>query len=185
MFRKLKESIRYWFLGKALKNLKRKKKTFGYKQATNIGILYDASTEGNFRQITALVKELQADKKKIKTLGYVNSKHLPEYCFPQLSFEFCTYKSFAWNQKPLEKAVKDFIGAHYDVLIDFTPSDFFHMKFLNALSDASFKVGRYHDKHIDLYDLMIQIDDITPQEEAIKQTIHYLKMINNDQSDER
>ena len=184
MIRKIKDSIKHWFLGRALKNLKRTKKTFGYKQAVNIGILYDASTEDNFRQITALVKELQNDKKKVKTLGYIDHKQLPEYCFPQLSFEFCTYKSFAWNQKPLEKSVKDFISARYDVLIDFTPSVFFHVKFLIALSDASFKVGRFHEKYIELYDLMIQIDDTTPQEEAVKQTIHYLKMINNDQSDE-
>jgi len=184
VIRKIKDSIRHWFLGKALKKLRRTKKTFGYKQAGNIGILYDVSTEDNFRQITALVKELQNDKKKVKTLGFVDNKNLPEYCFPQLSFEFCTPNSFAWNQKPLDKNVKDFINAHYDVLIDFTPSEFFHVKFLNALSDASFKVGRFHEKYIELYDLMIQIDDTTPQEEAIKQTIHYLKMINNDQSDE-
>jgi len=184
VIRKIKDSIRHWFLGRALKNLNRKKKTFGYKNAVNFGILYDASTEDNFRQITALVKELQNDKKKVKTLGYVNLKHLPEYCFPQLSFEFCTPKSFAWNQKPMEKNVKDFIGAHYDVLIDFTPSEFFYVKFLNALSDASFKVGRFHERYIELYDLMIQIEDITSHEEAIKQTIHYLKMLNNDQSDE-
>ena len=184
MIRKLKESIRHWFLGRALRSLERTKKTFGYKQAVNIGILYDASTEDNFRQITALDKDLQNDKKKVKTLGYVIHKDLPEHCFPQLSFEFCTSKNFAWNQKPTTKNVIDFINERYDILIDFTPSDFFHVKFLNALSDAFFKVGRFHEKYIELYDLMIQIDDTTPQEEAVKQTIHYLKMINNDQSDE-
>lgn len=179
LIRNIKDRIRLWFLKRALKELKRTKKTFGYNQANTFGIMYDASTEENYRQIASLVKELQNDKKKVKTLGFFNMKDLPEYCFPQLSFEFCNAGNFAWNQKPKDKAVLDFIDSQYDVIIDLTPSDFFHIKYLMAISDASFKVGRFHEKYVDLYDLMIQIDDSTSQEETIKQTIFYLKMINN------
>lgn len=179
LIRNIKDRIRHWFLNRALKELKRTKKTFGYTKAKSFGIMYDASTEENYRQIASLTKELQNDKKKVKTLGYFKNKDLPEYCFPQLSFEFCSAGNFAWNQKPKDKAVLDFINSQYDVIIDLTSSDFFHIKYLMAISDASFKVGRFHEKYVDLYDLMIQIDDSVSQEETIKQQMYYLKMINN------
>jgi len=183
VIKNIRDGIRHWFLKKALKKLKRQRGTFGYKQANSFLVYYDASTEKNYDQITGLVKEFQNDKKKVKTLGFYDSRHLPEYCYQQLNFEFCSKSSFAWDQKPVVQNINDLLLGKYDVLIDLTPSDYFHMKYLTALSDASFKVGRYHEKYVDLYDFMIQIPDETQQEEAINHTIFYLKMLNNDSSD--
>jgi hypothetical protein len=44
------------------------------------------------------------------------------------------------------------------------------------------KTGRYVEKYIDIYDLMLQVDDSNSIEETSSQVIHYLKMINNDPS---
>lgn len=184
MFKNIREGIRHWFLNNALKNLKRKKRIFSYKDALRFGILYDASTEENYRQITLLVKELQQDQKKVKTLGFVAQKKMPDYCFPKLTFEFCNKGYFGWNQQPVAPNVKEFIAADYDVIIDLTPSVVFHAKFLTSLSNVPFKVGRYHEKYVDLYDLMIQIDDNSSLEDAAKHTMYYLKMLNNDRSDD-
>ncbi len=177
---RIKDIIRYWFLKRAHKKLKREKKLTGYHQASSFAIIYDASEEENYRSITMLVKELQQDNKKVKTLGYVVHKKMPDYCFPKLTFEFCNGKSFSWNQQPVAKNVKDFLNSHYEVMIDLTSSDFHHVKYLLAVSKASLKVGLYSEKYLDIYDFLIQLDDSSTHEERIKQTFHYLKMIHNE-----
>lgn len=177
----IRDGIRQWFLKKALNKVSRRKKILGYGQAQSFGIMYDASSEENYRQITHLVKDLQQDNKKIKTLGYVNLKKMPEYSFPKLTFEFCNAKNFYWDQSPLTQNVKDFIAQDFDALIDLSPSDFFHLKYLAATSTAPFKVGRFNEKYINVFDLMLEVKDDTPNKEAIEHTIFYLKMINNDQ----
>ncbi|MFW5706930.1 MAG: DUF6913 domain-containing protein [Bacteroidota bacterium] len=175
----IKDSTREWFLKRAHKKVARNKKLLGYSQVKNLGILYDASEEHNYRHIVQLVKKLQDDQKKVKTMGFVNQKKRPDYCFPQLVYDFCDAKSFAWNQKPTAQNVKDFIDAEYDLLIDLTPSDFHLVKYLCAISKARMKTGRYVEKYIDIYDLMLQVDDNNSIEETSSQVIHYLKMINN------
>jgi hypothetical protein len=113
------------------------------------------------------------------TLGYITGKTMPEYSFPKLTFEFCNKTHFAWNHQPTSPTINSFISKEYDVLIDLTPSEFFHVKYLVSQSPAHFKVGRYAEKYVDLYDMMIQVDDQCSLQETINHTIHYLKMINN------
>ncbi len=151
----------------------------GYRQAESFGIMYDATSEDHYRHVTQLVRELQQDHKKVKTLGFVTLKKMPEHCFPKLTFEFCNGHSFSWNQQPVAQNVKDFISGSYDVLIDLTPSYLHHIKYLSAVSAATMKVGRYVEKYVEVYDLMLQVDDSNSIEETSGQVIHYLKMINN------
>lgn len=183
IFKTIREKFQYWLLARALKRLSRRKRTMGYRQAASFGILYDASSEENYRQITLLVKDLQQDQKKVKTLGLVNLKKMPEYAFPKLTFEFCSPKDFAWDYTPKSQSVRDFIAQEYDVLIDLSSAKMFHLKYLAATSGAAFKVGRYHDQQVNIFDLMLQVNDDTPHRETIEHTIFYLKMINNDQPD--
>jgi len=177
--------VKYWFLKRAHKRVVRKKKLLGYSQAQNIGILYDATSEDNYRIITLLVKDLQQDMKKVKTLGFVSLKKMPDHAFPKLTFEFCNAKSFSITQQPLTKNIKDFISNDYDILIDLTPSDFYQCKFLTAISGATMKVGRYVEKYIEVFDLMLQLDDNSSLKETSEQMLHYLKMINNGSKSEQ
>lgn len=184
IIKSLRDRFRYWLLRKAHRQLKRVKKLRGYKEAQTFGIMYDASSEEDYRQITLLVRDLQQDHKKVKTLGYVMHKKMPDYCFPKLTFEFCKASDFSWKQHPASRNVKEFIAHKYDVLIDFTPTEFAHIKYLAAISDSTMKVGAYEEKYLDVFDLLLQMDHQSSLEEKIKQTIHYLKMINNDQFEE-
>lgn len=180
MFRAITDAIRLWFLKRAHRRVLRKKKFLNYRSAESIGILYDASVEDNYRFITHLVKDLQQNQKKVKTIGYVNLKKMPEYSFPKLTFEFCSATGFNWMQKPKLKSINDFIAENFDVLIDLTPSTFFHMKYVAAVSVAKMKTGRYAEEYVDIYDFMIHLDDNATIKETSEQTIHYLKMFDND-----
>jgi hypothetical protein len=181
IIKNISAAIRFWFLKRAHSKITRTKKLLGYAQATSFGIIYDSSSEENYRQITLLVRDLQQAHKKVKTLGFVNLKKMPDYSFSKLTFEFCNAKNFSFNQQPTSSSVIDFISNDFDILIDLSPSYFFQMKYLCAVSGAKMKVGRYVEKYIDIYDLMLQIPDHSPLKETIEQIIHYLKMINNDQ----
>jgi hypothetical protein len=173
-------AIKYWFLRRASRKIKRTGSLIGYNQAKSFGIIYDASTEENYRRITWLVKDLQQDQKKVKTLGYVNLKKMPDYSFPKLTFEFCNYKDFSITQHPKAKNIKDFASLEFDILIDLTPANFDHMKYVSAISVSKMKVGRFNKNYIDIYDLLLQIDDNCTQDETINHMLHYIKMINND-----
>ncbi len=177
-------AVRFWFLKRAEKGISRQKSLLGYSQIESIGIIYDASLEENYKQISILVKELIQDQKKVKTLGYFTQKKMPNHCFSQLTFEFCDKKCFLWNQKPGKQNVKDFINSNYDVLIDLTPSSFYHVKYLMALSKPQMRSGIYADKYVDLYDLMLQVDENNSLKQIIEHVFYYLKMINNDQKNE-
>jgi hypothetical protein len=181
IFKNISAAIRFWFLKRASSKINRKKKLLGYAQATSFGIIYDASSEENYRRMTLLVRDLQQDQKKVKTLGFVNQKKMPEYSFSKLTFEFCNTKNFSFSQEPTSPSVIDFISNDFDILIDLSPSYFYQMKYLCAVSNAKMKVGRYVEKYVDIYDLMLQMDDNNPLPEMIEQVFHYLKMINNDQ----
>jgi hypothetical protein len=183
MANKLTGVVRYWFFKRASSKNKRIKKIMGYSQAKSFGIIYDASTEENYRRITRLVKDLQQDQKKVKTLGYINLKTMPEYSYPKLIFEFCNSKDFSFSQHPKTNNLKDFAAADFDILIDLTPSSFDHMKYVCAISDSRMKVGKYHEKYIDVYDLLLQLEDNSTQEETIEHMLHYIKMINNDKTE--
>lgn len=180
----IREKFYQRILLQTVSRLKRDKNFVSFPNVTTIGIIYDASTEAQHRSITNFVKDLQNEQKKIKSLGYVNLKKMPEYCFPQLIFEFCNSRSFRWNLKPSLQNLKDFAANDFDLLIDFTPSSFYQIKNIVAGSPAHFKVGRYVEKFIELYDLMIQVDDHTPLDEVLKHTYFYLKMINNNDQGE-
>jgi hypothetical protein len=175
----LKGALRLWFLKRAMYKPDRLKKFLGYSQANTFGIIYDATTEENYRRITMLVKELQQDRKKVKTMGFVNMKKLPAHAFPKLTFEFCSQKDFSITQQPILPAINEFAKQSFDILIDLTPSDFHQMKYLSAISDSVMKVGRYDERYKDIYDLMLQVDDTNTIEETIDQVLLYLKMINN------
>lgn len=177
--RKLQDHYRLWLLQRAHKKVTRQRKMLGYHPAVSFGIMYDATSEDHYKHVTHLVRELQQDQKKVKTLGYVTVKKMPEHCFPKLTFEFCNSASFSWNQQPVAQNVKDFISGSYDVLIDLTPSYLHHIKYLSAVSVAKMRVGRYVEKYIEVYDLMLQVDDNNSIEETSGQVLHYLKMINN------
>lgn len=180
---KIQLKLRLWLLERAHKKVQRSKKLMGYHQARNLGVIYDASTEENYNRITHLVKEFQQDGKKVKTLGFVTQKPMPDYCFPKLTFEFCNSKSFSWNQQPLARNVQTFIKENYDILIDLTPTSFHLVKYLVAISEARMKMGRYNENYIEVYDLMLQIDESSDLQQASSQAVHYLKMINNDRSE--
>ncbi|MFW5792704.1 MAG: DUF6913 domain-containing protein [Bacteroidota bacterium] len=161
------------------KKLKRDRKLVNLADAENIGILYDASNEDDYIYITKLVRDLQVEHKKVKTIGFIRQKKMPSYGFPKLTFEFCNKKDFKWNFNPKQQVIKEFIEFPFDILIDLTPSDIFQMKYLSALSKAGLIIGRYDEQWKDYYDILIKEKNNCKLEEMVNHYFHYLKMLKN------
>ncbi len=175
----IKRIIRDYFFKKQLKKVNRNKKVINYSDADTIGILYDASKEDDYSYITLLVRELQKDSKKVKTVGYIRQKEMPSYGYPKLTFEFCDKKEFSLSFKPKKMIIKDFIEYPFDILIDLSPKDIYEFKYISGLSRAKLKVGKYGEKWNGYYDLLLKVGQNCSNEEFMKHCLHYLKILKN------
>lgn len=175
----IKRKIQNWFWARELVHLRRVKSPMSFEKVKSVGILYDATNEADYTQITHLVRKLQFEQKVVRTLGYVSRKKMPDYCFPKLTFEFYNLKEFNWLLKSNNSFIKEFISTEFDLLIDFTPSDCFYQKYIASVSAAHFKVGRRHPDQEKYYDFMIEVPENYDLDQLIEQTLFYLRLINN------
>lgn len=148
------------------------------QDAKSIGILYMATEERNYQTILNFVKELNDNKKTVKTLGFVESKKMPSYCYPQLNFEFTNYSDLNFYKKPKSTFIDVFTETDFDILIDLTMTSYYPAEYIAFLSHAKFKVGRYSDKNTAHFDLMIHANNSITLSEYIKHVIKYLTIIN-------
>ncbi len=156
---------------------KRRRKYVSLMDADTIGILYDASEEKNYAVVYNFVRYLIEQQKKVKALGFVNSTLIPHYCHPRLSFDYFTLKDMNWYRKPVGHFVRDFISNEFDMIINLDVNDTPSLKYITGLSIAHFKVGRFHEKNKDCFDLMIDLKDPTDIEVLLKEINHYLSIL--------
>jgi len=177
LFRKIKHWIRMFFFRREMKKASRKKMVVGLEESRKIGLVYEASSEETYRMATDLAKELQKSGKRVKAMGFVPHKTKPDYLLDHLNFSYFSRKDFKWNLKLKTDTLKEFVNTEFDILIDLSPSDLFLVKYLSGLSGARYKTGKYHPEYVEVYDLMLQVDDAFPLDELIEHTINYLQMI--------
>jgi len=172
------KSIRTWFFRREIKKVSRKKKVLGFDASQKIGILYDCSREAHYREVVMLVRQLEQQGKKVHALGFIRQKKMPEYTMAQLNFSFCHRSDFSLTLKLKNPQLQNFSRSGFDLLIDLSPEDLFHMKLMAGLSDATYKAGPFHDDYVEVYDLMIRESETASFKELIEHMLHYLKMIN-------
>src|SRR5437867_3869575 len=67
--------------------------TVGFEEAHKIGLLYDATDQGNFDAVKNYVKKVRGLHKEVFALGYVDKKELPQNQFPQYGLDFFCRKN--------------------------------------------------------------------------------------------
>lgn len=165
-------------LKKESAHLKRDKQIVNIEEAKSIGIVYFLPEEAVYRTISKFVKKLQESGKNVKALGYVENKQLTGQFLPKLSYDFLYPGGLAWNFKPNAIEARDFIAMEFDILIDLSMEDFLPVHFITGLSKAKFKAGLQSPDRSAHLDLMISLKDGDGLDELIKQTDHYLSIIN-------
>lgn len=76
--------------------------------------------------------------------------------------------------------VKNFIDEEFDLLIDLNIHDHFSLKYISALSKAAFKVGKYNENDIEIFDMMIDADNTKTVKYFLRQIDTYITMLNKE-----
>jgi hypothetical protein len=143
--------------------------------AQHIGIIYNATENVSFEIIRNLVKDISHDSRKVTVLGYVDSKKLIDNYLYRKGFDFFSKSELNWYSKPVSSVVEEFIKEPFDLLINLSLKDYYPIRYIVALSPASFKVGKFDVN--DLYlDFMIDIE----REKQNMKSLHYEIMKDTD-----
>ncbi len=161
------------------------------KKAKSVGVIYNATKQEDFNLVKNFVIRLSERVPHVKALGFVDQKELADFHIQPLEFSFYCNSDLNWYFKPDEDSVNEFVQKQFDILIDLNLSEQLAVRFVLAESASKFKTGRFCTIVPNYYDLMIslpeeekQVSDDEKKEEInllellIKQTEHYLLMIN-------
>jgi len=164
-------------LKKKIKHLRRTIKVHNFKTAKRIGIVFNATKQDDYRQVSGFVKNIHDRGIEVKVLGFVNDKDVPnEYLFKK-NFSYFLKKSLNWYRKPVNYEVEKFLKEKFDIVIDFSLDNDYLFNYIMALSPSRFKVGKFKEPN-NYYDFMIRINKDKDLKYFIEQARHYLEIIN-------
>ena len=163
---------------KEVQKQKYKAEVIGFAEAASIGILYDATIERDYEAVKAYVKTVRTQyKKDILAMGFVDKKKLPSSQFAQYGLDFFTRSDLDFRLIPNNPIVKNFIEQKFDILINLNSGNCFPLRYIAALSNSRFRVGRYDPKSTSCYDMMLNLNGDTSIKEVIEETEHFLRKI--------
>jgi hypothetical protein len=177
----LKLKICDYLLQKEIRKNKRKAEVITFEKAYDIGILYDATTDSDYELIKNYVRDLRAMTKDVVSLGYYDRKELPNTRFMKLGLDLFTKKALSWKMKPADPLVTNFVNRNFDILICLNLTGSIPLRYVSSMTKAKFKIGKYDPSSVNIYDLMIMVENNTSLKQMIEQTGHYLKQIRNEE----
>jgi len=181
MILKFRQNIATWFLNRKIKKQNRSATAVGFNDAKKIGVLYDASKEENYLLVKKMVEDIRKEHKEIIALGFINAKNLPRNRYIKLGLDFITKKDLNWYKKPVGTTIDNFVKENFDVLINLNIEGAYPLRYLAAATKASFKIGRFNNSNNGVCDFMLQVEKKKGLGGLIDQSMHYLKIINNNE----
>lgn len=151
---------------------------FNFDKIKTVGILFDATNSDDLEIVKRYVVYMREHRKKVKAIGFFNTKEIPALTYSKLEYDFLSAKELNWFGKPNSAVVKNFIQEDFDLLIDLNVHDHFVLKYISALSNAKFKVGKYNEKDESIYDMMIDADHTQTLKYFLRQVDTYITMLN-------
>jgi len=156
----------------------RKPNMFSFEKVRTVGIIFDATSTEDYDIVKRYVVYLREHLKKVKVIGFFSKKEIPTLTYSKLEYDFFSLKELSWTGKPNSTVVTNFIAEEYDLLIDLNIHDHFPLKYIAALSKASFKVGKFDEDGMDIHDLMIDADNTKTVKYFLRQIDTYITMLN-------
>jgi hypothetical protein len=156
----------------------RKPNRFNFNNIKTVGILFDATSPEDFDLVKRYIVYLKEQRKKVKAIGFFSTKQTPDMAYSKLEYDFFTTKEINWFGKPTSVIIQNFITEEYDLLIDLNIGDQFPLRYISTLSKANFKVGKYNEKDLDMYDMMIDADNTKTLKYFLRQVDVYITMLN-------
>lgn len=179
----IKNKIGHYALRRYFLSQKRTPVVNNLDVAKSVGILFDADTEKDYNiahNYQKLIKE-EFGIRQVRALGFFSKKQEPSYLKRTLQMDYFTKKDLNWFNRPEGKYINDFTKEKFDVLIDLSDCNILPLQYIVAMSPAKFKIGRFSDKNLDFYDMMIDVKDKSLTY-FIEHVTTYLTIINQKQT---
>jgi hypothetical protein len=149
-------SIRTALFQKALRQLlarqKRQRKTNNLDSAHSIALAFDATNEKIRKEILEIGRNIEKTGKKIKLLGFFNTKEAPG----EQPFDAFFKKETTWTGQPQSAVAESFAAGKPDILICLNPDALPVLEWIAIQSAASMKIGMANTTLND-YDLQLEI----------------------------
>lgn len=167
-----------YFLGKEIYAVKRSKAIINLKDAKTIGIIYNADNINDVELVKKYIAYLRDLGKRVWSLGYVPLKEMPGNITTSIDHRCFTLKEVNWYYKPAINIIDNFVKEEYDLLLDLNIAKQLPLIYIAALSKSKCKVGRYSEKYVSLYDVMIETDDQKGLKYFLQNVDTYMEMVN-------
>jgi hypothetical protein len=151
---------------------------FNFDKIKTVGIIFDATNAEDYEIVKRYVVYLREHLKKVKVIGFFSTKEIPALTYSKLEYDFFSAKELNWLGKPSSAVIQNFINEEYDLLIDLNIRDHFPLKYISALSKATFKVGKFDENEAGIYDMMIDADNTKTVKYFLRQIDTYITMLN-------
>lgn len=162
-----REKYAYQLLEKRYRNIRRKVKLSGFKNATRVGIVWQWEDKEAFLYLSSFFKEKQIILRNLCYTGL--------YSDPVAnSFGKKETNMFGFPKKGVADT---FMEGGFDILMNITVNDCFPLDVVTAMSDAHFKIGRA-DGRLNFFDLSVDICKNRNSLYLAKQQIHYIEQFN-------
>lgn len=177
IFVKARESFARHSVRKKLKNLSRNRRVNNFKSSKKIGIYFENVSINDFKIIREFSKDLEKDGIKVKLLGFIDADEIPGEMSLWDNCNIIINKDLDWCYRPKTESVSKFISREFDILFDLSMDESVPGFFINSLSMAQFKAGRFRETENDI-DFMIKTDQDHRVEYLIEQLKTYVSMLN-------
>ncbi|MDX1910254.1 MAG: hypothetical protein SFV22_02150 [Saprospiraceae bacterium] len=133
--------LRSLLFNKALRELlnsqKRTRQVHTFDSARSVGLLFDATDATSRKESLEFARSLEKQGKKVRVLGYFNTKPGTE----SPDFDAFFVKETGWTGKPNSEKAEKFIREKFDLLLTLNPDEHRPLEWLAAASQAAFKIG--------------------------------------------
>lgn len=165
-------------LNKVLKNNPRKRGNPNIYHAKSFGILYDASTEQEFKVVKEFFKDLRIYGIQANSLGFIDHHETTFHPLARPESDYFFKQHLNWYHKPSGIEVNNFIEKPFDLLVNVSLRDFYPLDYIAAASMAKCKIGRSEGMYAHVYDISIDTKGINDSKSFVYLIIHILSHIN-------
>jgi hypothetical protein len=146
--------------------------------ATSIGILYCGDNPTDVELMKKYIHTLRDMNKQVKSLGFMHVKEVPPGLNGSPMHQYFSFKELNWYNKPSSEFIHNFVNEEFDILFNFGLPVQLPVMFINSMSKAKCKVGRYFEKYIGLFDVMIEADENKKMDYVVETTHNYMMKLN-------
>ncbi|GHT57024.1 hypothetical protein FACS18945_0240 [Bacteroidia bacterium] len=176
----MKNKISRFLFNLKRKKLKRQQKKFlNYADIQTVLVLFESNLNEKNPYVNQILKQLEADGKKVTLCGYVDKKMSEQPALPD--FYMLDRSQIGFFGEPKTAFVAPLLKKQFDVVLDLTLSDILPLHYIIMYANAPLKVGRKIE-NCDILDFMIDLKDgekpmTVGNEDYIAQRVYLLEQI--------